>query len=75
MSDVCPIIACSPSAAGRFLGVSKRRIYELLAAGSISARKDGKRTLVDYKSLQTYFEGLPPRDGEREPLFPKHPRQ
>jgi len=31
----------SPAAAGRFLGVSKRQIYLLLAAGSIRARKLG----------------------------------
>lgn len=70
MSD---IITCSPGAAARFIGLSKRRVYDLLAAGSIRAKVDGRRTLVIYKTLEDYVAGLPERDGEREPLFPKTP--
>jgi len=62
-------LALSPAAAARFLGVSKRTIYNLLAAGSLKARKLGKRTLVEAQSLRAYFETLPAHEsGDR--LFP-----
>ena len=62
-------LALSPAAAGRFLGVSKRQIYLLLAAGSIRARKLGRSTLVDVASLRDYFATLPGRVAG-VPLFP-----
>jgi excisionase family DNA binding protein len=54
-----PIISCSPAAAARFLGIGKTRLYELLALGKITARRDGKRTLVEYASLVAYLDTLP----------------
>ena len=62
-------LASSPAAAGRFLGVSKRQIYLLLAAGSIRARKLGRSTLVDVASLRDYFATLPEHVAG-VPLFP-----
>jgi excisionase family DNA binding protein len=40
-------------------GLSRSRIYELIAAGRIEARKEGRRTLIMAASLQRYLETLP----------------
>ncbi len=75
-------LALSPAAAARFLGVSKRTVYNLIASGAIITRKlpGGRtaRTLVDTESLRSYYAALPLKDGG-EPLFgeplpakPKH---
>ena len=62
-------LALSPAAAARFLGLSKRTIYNLLAAGTISARRAGKRTLIEVASLRKYLDSLPAfESGDR--LFP-----
>jgi excisionase family DNA binding protein len=52
-------VALSPAAAAKALGVSRQSIYNLLAAGKISARKFGTRTLVDADSVRRYFATLP----------------
>ena len=41
-------------------GLSRSRIYELLARGVLKARKDGRKTLVLADSLATYIDSLPP---------------
>ena len=61
-------LALSPAAAARFLGVSKRSIYNLLAAGTLTARKHGKRTLIEVSSIRKYFETLPQHESG-SPLF------
>ena len=61
-------LAISPAASGRFLGVSKRSIYNLIAANKIIAKKDGARTLVDVASIRAYYASLPDKDGPA-PLF------
>jgi excisionase family DNA binding protein len=40
-------------------GLSRSRIYELIAAGKIEARKEGRRTLIMAESLRRYLEALP----------------
>jgi excisionase family DNA binding protein len=52
-------IALSPAAAAAALGLSKRTISRLIAAGTLEARKAGKRTLVDAASLRRYYASLP----------------
>jgi hypothetical protein len=61
-------LSLSPAASGRFLGVSKRSIYNLISAGKIIAKKDGARTLVDVASIRAYYAALPDKDGPA-PLF------
>lgn len=41
-------------------GLSRSRIYELIAAGRISAVKDGARTLVSINSVLAFLRALPP---------------
>jgi excisionase family DNA binding protein len=64
-------IAIPPGAAARYIGVSKRHLYRLLATGAVTARKDGRRTLVDVASLKTYYDSLP-EHASGDPLFPTH---
>lgn len=46
--------------AATFIGLSKSRLYELLADGSITgARKLGARTVVPVASLRAYVEAAP----------------
>jgi hypothetical protein len=54
----------------------------LIRAHKITARKDGKRTLVDYESVKTYYAGLPVKAdhsplvfGERAYVRPKAKRK
>jgi hypothetical protein len=61
-------LAISPAASGRFLGVSKRTIYNLITDGAIIAKKSKGRTLVDVASIRAYYAALPEKDGP-EPLF------
>jgi excisionase family DNA binding protein len=39
-------LAHSPAAAAKRLGVSTRRVYELIAVGELASYKDGKRRLI-----------------------------
>src|SRR6516165_4779907 len=41
------------------IGCKKTRLYELIAAGRLDARKAGSRTLITAASLQKYVAGLP----------------
>lgn len=52
-------IALAPREAAKFVGLSKSRIYELLAAGEIEARKHGARTLVTTASLRAFLDRAP----------------
>ena len=45
--------------AGWASGLSRSRLYELIAAGKIEARKEGRRTLIMAASLQRYLDSLP----------------
>ena len=42
------------------IGVGRTRMYELLAAGSIPARKCGRRVLIPISELEGYVAKLPP---------------
>jgi excisionase family DNA binding protein len=46
--------------ATRLSGLSRSRLYEILARGELEARKAGKRTLIVAASLKSYVENLPP---------------
>jgi excisionase family DNA binding protein len=52
-------LALSPRDAAAYLAVSRRTLSDLIRKGKVAARKAGTRTLVDVKSLQSYYEALP----------------
>ena len=45
--------------AATFIGLSKSRLYELIADGSIEARKLGARTVVPTASLRAFVDRAP----------------
>ena len=45
--------------AATFVGLSKSRLYELIAEGTIEARKLGARTVVPVASLRSYVANAP----------------
>jgi excisionase family DNA binding protein len=59
MSAVLNPYAVSVADAAKYLSISKRALSILIVEGKISARKFGKRTLVDLASVRLYFESLP----------------
>jgi excisionase family DNA binding protein len=62
-------LAYRPNAAAKILGISRSRLYELLAAGAIRAHKQGSITLVPRAELERYLAELPTwgdSDGDTE---------
>jgi excisionase family DNA binding protein len=45
--------------AAEYLGKSTRDLDRLIAAGTILAKKDGRRTRIDVAELDRYIERLP----------------
>jgi excisionase family DNA binding protein len=43
----------------RVAGIGRTKIYEAIAAGSLKARKFGKRTIILRTDLQDFLLGLP----------------
>lgn len=43
----------------RSRGLNRTRIYELIAAGSITAVKDGRALMIDISSVDRYLASLP----------------
>ena len=54
-------LAVSPRDAAAMLAVSKRTVSRLIRTNKITARKHGKRTLVDVESVKAFYAGLPVR--------------
>lgn len=52
----------SPSEAGKVLGISRGRVYQLLADGSLSAKRLRARTLVEHAELERFLASLPIRE-------------
>lgn len=48
-------------------GLSRTALYEALAKGQISARKAGRRTLINFADLQNYLSNLPVYRSESKP--------
>ncbi len=59
---VLPITA-SVIATTRLFGISRSRVYELIAAGEIDTRKAGRTTLVLTASVERWLDKLPPARG------------
>ena len=49
----------SPAEAARLLSCHRSQVYRLLSEGLITAKKMGRRTLIDVASLRAYVESLP----------------
>jgi excisionase family DNA binding protein len=52
-------IAVTIPEAVQMTGIGRSSLYGLFKAGSIKARKSGKRTLVLVEDLETYVKSLP----------------
>ena len=48
--------------ARRILGLGTTKLYELIGAGTLDARKAGARTLITGESLRAYVASLPKAD-------------
>lgn len=57
-----PIAVSIPDAA-KMLGVSRTKIYTLIASQELSRRKAGKRALILVSDLRNYAENLPTEAG------------
>jgi hypothetical protein len=52
-------LAVSPKDAAALLSISRRALSDLIADGTILAKKRGVSTLVDVASLKAYYASLP----------------
>lgn len=60
--DTLPIMA-SIADTVKWSGISRSRIYELIASDSIKARKAGAKTLVETASVLIWLDNLPQARG------------
>jgi hypothetical protein len=63
-------LAVSPRDAGILAGISRARVYELIAAGELSAYKDGARTLILVADIETRLDRLKHWHESSGPLLP-----
>lgn len=52
-------ISCRIPQAVKVTGLSRSRIYNLIATGELRARKCGGATLIEYAELERYIASLP----------------
>lgn len=57
-TDIKPLLYSIP-AAGKLIGLGRTKIYELISAGRLDAKKAGYKTLVTSESIARYVESLP----------------
>ena len=60
-------LAYSPSEGAQVLGISRSKIYELIAAGDLKVIKLGSRTLVLHSELVRFVRSLGARGRRRRP--------
>src|ERR1700730_8224595 len=53
------LAALSPKVVCEYLSLSKRSVSTLIADQVLLAKRCGGRTLVDFASVKSYYEGLP----------------
>lgn len=58
-----PIAVTIPDAV-RLSGCSRSALYLALRRGELTARKAGRRTLINYADLQAFLASLPPYGAE-----------
>lgn len=56
--EYTPLLRSVPAACNE-LGCSEWVIYRAIAAGTLDARKIGRRTLITQASIESYISGLP----------------
>ena len=49
--------------AANISGISRSRLYELIKGGALSAKKNGRYTLILMDELKAYMASLPPSGG------------
>ena len=52
-------IALSPAEAAAAIGLGRSKLYELMRAGEINAKKSGGRTIIPVSELQRFIDALP----------------
>ena len=52
-------IALSPAEAAAAIGLGLLKLYELMRAGEINAKKSGGRTIIPVAELQRFIDALP----------------
>jgi excisionase family DNA binding protein len=59
MSDTSAVkLAYSVDEAGEMIGISRRKLYELLLSGQLASVKIGSRRLVRHADLEAFVAGL-----------------
>jgi hypothetical protein len=56
-----PRIAVKPDEAAEATGFSRTRIFSAIRDGELTARKDGKATVIEIFELQRWLRSLPTR--------------
>jgi hypothetical protein len=61
MSEAIPItpLAFSPKDAAKYLGISLRSLWRIIADRKVTVRKLGHRTMIDAASLRAHYTSLP----------------
>jgi excisionase family DNA binding protein len=59
ITDEGTLLAYSPPAAARILGVSRAWMYRLLQRGTLPSLKIGKRVFVRHEDLQALLDSAP----------------
>jgi hypothetical protein len=56
-----PVVALSPDKAAVAADVSRTRIFEVIRAGDLTARRAGKSTIIEIDELRRWIRALPVR--------------
>jgi len=62
-----PRFSFTPDEAAESTGFSRTRIFQAIRAGEITARKDGKATVIETDELLRWLRSLPAR-GRQPPI-------
>ena len=55
-------LALMPKPAARYIGISLASLYNEIRAGRITARKFGRRTLINVDDLKAWLVALPEKE-------------
>lgn len=59
-------LALCPAEAALAIGLGRSKLYELIRAGEIRAKKSGGRTIIKIAELQRFIDALPPTHSARD---------
>ena len=62
-----PRLSLTPEEAAESTGLSRTRIFLAIRTGLLTARKDGKATVIEMDELVRYLRSLPTRGRQAEP--------